>query len=229
MRVLFWPWPVVLFVHLVVTSYISPRAEIVIPRALTALASTANIWLSDKYHNGDVYGHTVRQEVRWLRADFVGISAVLSATFSLWCAHFLWVPPYPQLAAAMGCATLLVALAAFTLFETDSAFTDFRHPQHAKPGPRTRLGETLIKALLGSQFCLAFGVGMVWRALATPCAPYTAIWFTYIPGFVAYVTDQPRDGRWWGAHDVFHVAVVAGHALSVVGDAVDLATECAAR
>jgi len=229
MQVLLWPWPLTLLVHLVITNYLFPRTEMVIPRALTALATTANVVLSDIYHNGDTRGHTVADEIRWLRCDFVGISAVLSATFALWSAHFRWADPYPQLTAAMACATVLVAIVAFALFETDSAFTCFRDPQHARPGPRTQLGETLIKALLGAQFCFGFGVGMVWRALGTACAPYTAIWFTYVPGFVAYVIDRPADGRWWGAHDLFHVCVIAGHVVSAVCDAVDLVTECAAR
>ena len=69
---------------------------------------------------------------------------------------------------------------------------------------------------------------MVHRALRTACAPHTAIWFTYLPGFAAYTLHWPRDGREWGAHDVFHLFVLLGHVLSAVCDTINVSWDCAA-
>ena len=231
MRLLLWPWPwwpLAVFTQFAITLRMSPHSPTILPRALNALASTSVVVVGDMYHNGDLYGYTLADEVHALRCDFVSISATISATFALWSAHFMWAPPYPQLFAVMVCATLLVVLIAFHLFETDPKFTSPLNPCGARVGPRTMLGSVLIKLILGAQFCLGLGLGMVGRELFTPCAPYVAIWFFDVPGFIAYCLNRPADGRWWGAHDVFHVFIVGGNAMSLLCDAVNLVVECAA-
>ena len=45
---------------------------------------------------------------------------------------------------------------------------------------------------------------MVSRALWSDCGVYTLIWFTYLPGVLAFVMQWPADGELFGAHDLFH-------------------------
>ena len=75
------------------------------------------------------------------------------------------------------------------------------------------------------QFVPCFGY-MVWRALQTDCGVYTLIWFTYLPGVLAFVTQWPADGALFGAHDLFHACTVAGHLLSAYFDAVNAQDTC---
>ena len=59
-----------------------------------ALASCANIWISDGYHNGDRRGgdaYSPETELFWLRLDYVGISSVLTSLLWLWSSNFGWV------------------------------------------------------------------------------------------------------------------------------------------
>merc|ERR1719310_1310506 len=49
-------------------------------RVGAALASSANVLISDGYHNGDIRGgdgYTVKAETTWLKWDYIGISSVL--------------------------------------------------------------------------------------------------------------------------------------------------------
>ena len=83
----------------------------------------------------------------------------------------------------------------------------------------------MCKAILGIQFVFLFGY-MVHDFLQTSCASHTVIWFTYLPGFVAYVLKYPKDGRWYGAHDVFHAFIIAGHLVSCTCDIVNVQWDC---
>ena len=198
--------------------------ELVPIRVAVGLATLANIFLSDKFHNGDRRGEALAQEIRWLRLDFIGISAVLTSTFALWSAHFGWRPPFAILAGVCTGATVVVAVVSFGLFETDPERTCAHdpagvHATKAQPGPRTHAATMAIKATLGLQFLVAFGY-MMYDALPSPCAPYLLIWFVYLPGFCAYVLQWPADvpQNRVGGHDVFHLFVVAGHVASMVCD-----------
>ncbi len=125
--------------------------------------------------------------------------------------------------------TLTVAAAAFVFFERDAHLTEHAEPAHRRPGPRTRLGEGIIRSSIGLQFVGLLGY-LVYDSLMTPCMPYTLTCYClYYPGFVCYVLDRPRDGKWFGAHDLFHLAVIAGHLCSLIGDVADMHTHCAAN
>ena len=82
-------------------------------RAVVALASCANIWISDGYHNGDRRGgdaYSPETELFWLRLDYVGISSVLTSLLWLWSSNFGWVGRLRATAVAGGAATALIAL-----------------------------------------------------------------------------------------------------------------------
>ena len=209
------------------------RRDLMVLRGLVGLATTASIVISDKYHNGDLQAKpSLEYEIGWLRCDFVGISAILSTTGALWSAHFGWRQPLPLLVAAEFVATACLAACAFLLFETDATPTCYHDPSGRTkpkplPGPRTTLGRMCILGLMGLQFFVGFTY-MVYLALPTACAPNTIIYFTYLPGILLYAFQWPRDGPRWGAHDLFHNFVVAGHVVSAACDYVNVSLDCAA-
>ena len=193
------------------------RPELTLMRVLVACATSWSVFFSDKFHNSDKLGPKAQGiaaqrawEAWWLRWDFVGISAVLSSTFGLWSAHVYFQGLLGVLTALSALLTGACAVAAFALFERKGT---------------SMLGELLIKAILGIQFVVLFGY-MVHDLLQTSCAPHTVIWFTYLPGFVVYVLKYPKDGNKFGAHDVFHVFIIAGHFVSCTCDIVNVQWDC---
>ena len=74
-------------------------------RVMAAIATSANIFISDGYHNGDTrgerrngWGGRGRSEAydpvverRWLKWDYIGISAILTTQYWLWASNFGWV------------------------------------------------------------------------------------------------------------------------------------------
>ena len=173
MKLLLPYWPAAVAAHALICSvvlepYVGMRSLL---RALVALATSLNVFFSDRFHNTDTHGAMLPLkerrvlEVFWLRLDFSGISLVLSSTFALWACHFAWSPPFLTLTLLGFGATCLVAYAAFALFEREG---------------RGRAGELIIKLTLGVQYVFLFGY-MVVVALRTSCAPHTIIWFTYLP------------------------------------------------
>ena len=220
MRLLLPYWSVAAVSHMLYCDLVlepNPDSERSLLRFLVAAATSLNVLFSDRFHNSDT--HTVSRplkerrafEVFWLRLDFTGISFVLSSTFALWSCHFRRIVPFRALTFVGFAATGLVGCAAFALFDR---------------GASSQRGEAVIKAALGVQYVLLFGY-MVYTALGTPCAPHTLIWFTYLPGFVAYTIKRPTDGSSWGAHDVFHVFVLLGHVMSAACDAINVTWDCA--
>jgi len=210
-------WPVAVAVHFGAVALFEPRPGRAAIRLLVGIATTLNVFFSDRYHNSDLRypdgsaSQRTEREVAWLRCDFVGISLVLSTTFLLWTSHFGWPASLATLTWLTGAATAAVAAAAFGLYgRGDGAI---------------RTAEAIIKATLGVQYVFFFGY-MVLLALRTPCAPNTAIWFTYMPGFLSYALKWPADGPAWGSHDVFHVFVLLGHAMSALCDAVNVHADC---
>ena len=85
----------------------------------------------------------------------------------------------------------------------------------------TVAAEIVIKLCMFVEFFPCFGY-MVWMALQSDCAAYTAIYFAYLPGVIVYAIKWPRDGELVGSHDYFHVAVIMGHLLSAFFDAWDV-------
>ena len=198
------PWVLLALLHWSWCFSFEQSPELPLLRAIVWLTTTANVFISDKYHNSDLAAKpSLQLEVFWLRWDFCGIAGVLASTFALWSAHFGSHGGLDLLAALSALCAAMVAVLAYTCL--------------AKP-----FCETLIKGLMFVQFIPCFGY-MVFEALrASDCGIYTLIWFTYLPGVVVYVLQIPSDGTFYGAHDLFHVFVILGHLASAAFDAWNL-------
>ena len=139
-------WPVAVAVHFVAVALFEPRPGRAAIRLLVGIATTLNVFFSDRYHNSDLRypggsaSQRTEREVAWLRCDFVGtisideqrrpshacgrrclfrlvgISLVLSTTFLLWTSHFGWPASLAALTWLTGAATAAVTAAAFGLY-----------------------------------------------------------------------------------------------------------------
>lgn len=210
------PWCVLALVHWSYSLLYMQRWELPVLRACNWLSTTANIFISDRYHNSDrVPKPSLELELFWLRWDFAGIATLLATTFALWSAHFGWHGHLSTLTVVCSVCAAAVFVLAFAVFE-----------RGARRGASAASAEASIKVLLGVQFVLCFGY-MVHEALMTQdCGLYTTIWFVYLPGVVLYVLQWPEDGADLGAHDIFHVCVVCGHLLSAWFDLANLRDAC---
>ena len=219
-------WPFVAIVHCLVGAVVQ-RQEwmMLIARAFMGFATSANVIISDRYHNGDRYGHNLEREIFWLRHDFFGISAVLTSTFCVWALHIHLPPPFALLCNISVASTMTLLALAWLIYERDAnGLTNY--PAGQLEGPRTLLGVSLIKLIMAVQFFGLFGF-MVYSYHDTPCAPHTVIWYAYLPGIILYALQWPADGPTIGAHDIFHAFVVLGHVLSMVCDVINLYWKCA--
>ena len=92
------------------TKFPLSRGELLL-RLLASLASSANVLISDGYHNGDKRGavaYTAQAETTWLRWDYVGISSVLTSLLWLWSANIGMCGRLPAVCVASGMSTALV-------------------------------------------------------------------------------------------------------------------------
>ena len=181
-------------------------------RVIAALASSANIWISDGYHNGDQRGgegYTPKTETFWLRCDYVGISSVLTSLLWLWSANFGWVGRLRAIGAASGLATALIALI--------SAFVV----------PKA-VGHNAVKGIMAFQFVGLLGY-LCWYAVAlapVACLKNSIIFWIYAPGLILYVLKRPKNPV-FGFHEMFHTSVLAGHVASMVLDLRNIVSPCA--
>jgi len=182
-------------------------------RVLTAAATSANVFISDGYHNGDKRGgeaYTPSAETTWLRWDYVGISYILSTQLWLWSANFGW-PGSTRLAAAVSAAA---SAAVLTLAQTVV--------------PR-KAGHTSVKLIMGFQFAALLG-NLVWSMYALvprACWHNAIIFWLYLPGLIAYAVKRPKHPV-FGFHEFFHSSVLLGHAASMLLDLKNLVAPCAA-
>ena len=121
-------------------------------RAIAALSSSANVLISDGYHNGDLRGgdaYTAAAELTWLRWDYVGISAVLTSLLWLWSSNLAWMGHLRAVSIAGGVATALVALLSAAVVPRKSGHTAVKLIMatqcaatlvHARARTRTRMG-----------------------------------------------------------------------------------------
>jgi len=179
-------------------------------RVVAAAASSANIWISDGYHNADRRGEaalTPEVETFWLRNDYVGISSVLTSLLWLWSNNFGWGGRLRAVGVAGGVSTALVALIAGTVV------------------PR-KLGHTSVKIIMAIQFVVLLGYLC---ACATPaaCMSNAIIFWIYAPGLILYVLKKPKN-QTFGFHEWFHSSVIAGHIASMIFDLRNIVSPCAA-
>ena len=170
-------------------------------RAVVGLASSANVLISNGYHNPDKRGAhalTPAVETTWLKWDYIGISSVLTSQLWLWSANFGWAASLSLVSIAGGLSTALVAaLAAFVV-------------------PR-KLGHSLVKAVMGVQFVGFLGymcaLATVLGVITGPSAKAVAIFWVYAPGLIFYVLKRPRSPI-FGFHELFHTSVSASLTIS---------------
>jgi hypothetical protein len=121
-------------------------------RLFASLASSANVLISDGYHNGDKRGaiaYNAEAETAWLRWDYLGISSVLTSLLWLWSSNVGMGGRLPSVCLAGGvCTALVAALSAFVV-------------------PR-KVGHTAVKLVLASQFVGLLGY-LVTIAAAGAC------------------------------------------------------------
>lgn len=172
-------------------------------RVAAALISSANIFVSDRYHNADLKEETYTRahELFWMRLDYLGISAILTYNQFLWSGNCGW-HARTRLAAAYSGACL--------------ACVGFLSPK--LDGDRD--GSTkLVKYITGTQFvpAMTYLVLTMGGALTRNVLIYTL----YASGLVLYVSKRPKRDT-VGFHEIFHCLVVAGHIASMGFDLVDL-------
>ena len=194
--------------RLIPTKYpLSPRELLL--RILAAAASSANVYISDGYHNSDKRGpadYTATAELRWLRLDYLGISCVLTTLFWLWSSNLNFVGRLGAGSWATGVSTALVAVLARLWV-----------PQKA--------GHTTVKLIMTFQFLFLLG----YLALFTVCPACTVnkiIFGVYAPGLLLYAIKWPKSDR-FGFHEYFHTSVIAGHLASMAFDLRDIVSPCA--
>ena len=184
-------------------------------RAGAAVASSANVLISDGYHNGDqrsgkegVYGFTAPGETFWLKWDYVGISSVLTSLLWLWSSNLGWAGQLKAVSVAGGIITGLVA-----------TLSRFVVPK--------KIGHTAVKILMAIQFVglLGYLISLLGSA-ASACAFNGIIFWVYAPGLILYVLKKPQN-QVFGFHEMFHTSVLAGHVISMLCDLRDIASPCA--
>jgi len=175
-------------------------------RVAAAVISSANVWISDAYHNADLKPgcYTEAHELFWMRCDYVGISAIFAYNQFLWSGNVGW-HCHTRLASIYSAA----CLAAVTVF--------------APKLDGSRDGSTkLVKYLTGTQFMPA----MTYLVLTMGGLPGPLIYALYACGLVLYVSKRPQS-KTFGFHECFHTLVVLGHLASMGFDLLDISAPAA--
>jgi len=187
--------------------HLSPRELLL--RALAAAASSANVLISDGYHNPDKRGpaaYTPDAELRWLRLDYVGISSVLTTLLWLWSSNLNFPGAMAACSWASGISTALVAI-----------FSRVWVPEKA--------GHYAVKGIMAFQFVGLLGY-LAAFAIPRPCSVNRIIFAIYMPGLLMYVLKKPKSAV-FGFHEYFHTSVIAGHVASMLLDLRDVVNPCA--
>ena len=177
-------------------------------RLVAAVASSANVLISDGYHNADKRGEaalTTQAETTWLRWDYVGISSVLTSLLWLWSSNLAFIGLLSAVSFASGAATLLVAIIAATVVPKKS-------------------GHTAVKLVMATQFVGLLGY-LATICETTPCARNGRIFWVYAAGLILYVVKKPVS-KVFGFHEYFHTSVLAGHVTSMLCDLRNIVTPC---
>ena len=216
-RTKLWYLVSVAYVVLVLAlSGLSNRARIsgsqLLWRLLAAAATSANVRISDGYHNGDKRapeGLTPKAERTWLRWDYFGISAVLATQYLLWADNFGWGGRLRAAGIASGVAVALVS--------TISALVV---PKKA--------GHTAVKAIMGLQFVVLLGYLVRFVSCAGVAAAQLnlIIFWVYAPGLILYALKRPQR-KDFGFHEGFHLSVLCGHCASMALDVRNVLVPCA--
>jgi len=211
-------WYIIAAAYLVLAAALSFRSAVPLTpaqymlRVLAAGATSANVLISDGYHNGDKRGgdgYTPKAETTWLRWDYVGISSVLSTQYWLWGSNLGWGMRLRSLGVLSGLSTAAIG-----------ALSRFVVPQ--------KEGHTAVKCIMALQFTAMFGY-LVWvatHAAPAACAVNSLIYWAYAPGLIMYALKRPKRLD-FGFHEAFHTSVLVGHVSSMLLDLKDLISPCA--
>lgn len=182
-------------------------------RFLAAAVTSANIYISDAYHNADKKGpavYTREHELQWMRRDYIGISAILAYNQWLWSCNVGWAG-FARLASVHSglCLAVVSALA----------------PQLSGDRDGYGKGSTkVVKYITGTQFLPS----LTYLVLTFPVAGgrNALIYTVYGFGLVLYLAKQPKS-HVHGFHEWFHLMVVLGHLSSMGFDLFDIIAPCA--
>lgn len=172
-------------------------------RALAAVVTSINIFVSDGYHNADRRGTdalTAQAELVWLRWDYFVISWILTYNIWLWCSNFGWGWSH-ILNLASGGATAVVGV---------SSRLATVKPMQA--GHLVAIGTMALQYvgpfayLLGTRPPVGLGLALC-----------LAVFCTYGAGLALWALRYPRS-QTFGYHEWFHVSVVLGHLTSMACD-----------
>jgi len=183
-------------------------------RAAAAAATSANIFISDGYHNADLRGNRRGSEAYdpdietfWLRWDYVGISSILSTQYWLWAMNFGWLKRLQLGGWISGLA--LAGVCGMSRFVV----------------PR-KVGHTSVKLMMAVQFVGLLGY-LVTAGCPVGCGFNMLIFAAYSPGLICYVLKKPKSAV-FGFHEIFHTSVLLGHIASMAFDLRNLVLPCIA-
>ena len=180
-------------------------------RVLVAMASSANVLISDGYHNADQRGpqaYTPEAELTWLRLDYVGISCVLTTLLLLWSANFAFPGRMGACSIASVVSTGLVVLL-------------------SRLWVPAKAGHNAVKAIMAFQFVGLLGYLALFAINLAPaaCMRARSIFAIYFPGLLLYVLKKPKSPV-FGFHEYFHTSVLMGHIASMVIDLQNVLRPC---
>ncbi|KAL1529369.1 hypothetical protein AB1Y20_000321 [Prymnesium parvum] len=214
-------WYLVAVLYVVIAAILGRTAAVPLSnvqlgfRVLAAMATAANVFISDRYHNADRRLHAGRAqaysaaaETSALAFDYLGISSVLTTQLWLWSANMNWMLMLKQVGVLSGLSTALVAvLARFVV-------------------PK-KMGHVMVKATMATQFTVFLGY-LAWCVLSaapTACRVGVLIFFIYAPGLFVYALKWPKHPV-FGFHEWFHLSVLLGHTSSMVFDLRNIVVPC---
>ena len=150
-------------------------------RVAAAAFTSANVFISDAYHNADRLEHasyTTEHELTWMRWDYVGISAILAHNLWLWSSNVGWAG-YSRLASIYSAICL--------------GLVSFLAPKLRGDRDSYGAGSTkVVKYLTGTQFLPA----LTYLVLTYPAAGFFpaegVIYCVFGFGLVLYLTKKPQ-------------------------------------
>jgi len=172
-------------------------------RVGAVVISSANIFISDRYHNADLKPGLYKKEheLFWMRCDYLGISAIMAYNQFIWSGNVGWHCRTRLAAAYSALCLAIVGLAAPKLSGNRDGSTK------------------LVKYLTGTQFmpAMTYLVLTMGGALTRNAIIYTL----YASGLVLYVSKRPQS-KVFGFHECFHALVVLGHLASMGFDLLEI-------
>lgn len=168
-------------------------------RGMAAVSYILLVFIGDLYHNSDAHharekeeGTTtlspLHYELKWLRCDFFTISLIQASTFQVWVANYGFIEGHWWAAALSWSICVFVVIVSVFYLDPN------RDPATVYENTKSPAALDAIKGLLGTQF-----VTYVYLISTGPagCAWSAAVYYIFVPGFVAYAARFPEDRSVW--------------------------------